>query len=437
MNATYIIPATNRPAVEKKLAEMNRKATRFGTAPITVTFSHNKIEKFKVMRYEGRPDLGYTEYEREWLNAEVAGATAEVNGYYFRATLHHTSDGNIIASVPGYEVPREYRNAPSACHHCGTLRRRSTTYLIESKSGVMQVGRQCLGDFLGANDPHRLASWAEALGAFDSWFVTQEEGTHGPRTEWTLGLSTYLTMVAAAIRKDGWVSRKLAREQDITATATTAWNFFTTTLPEHEEREREARYCDGVDQDGHGIGWNPMDWKLATASIAWASEIEEEEANDFLHNLSVIARSGLVSYRTTGLAASMIAAYKKATQREEERKAAPASPSRHVGTVGERLRDMPIIINAIIDLPPTEWGSRQLVKVADDAGNLFVWFTGATGGVWVFGEERRAPVAGDRMWMTGTVKRHSAFNGVAQTELSRCALASIAPAPKKAKKVKA
>jgi hypothetical protein len=170
MNATYIVPADNRATIELKLAELNKKAAKLGTAPIVITFAHHHLQTWKEERVLGQPEAGYYTYTREWLTADVTGETAVVNGFYFRATLHHTSDGNLIAAVPGYEVPRHYRNAAPACDHCATLRRRSQTFLIESRDGVKQVGRSCLGDFLGMNDPHRMASWAEALGAFDSWF---------------------------------------------------------------------------------------------------------------------------------------------------------------------------------------------------------------------------------------------------------------------------
>jgi hypothetical protein len=430
MNVTYTIPAENREAVTAKLETMNRKAAKLGTAPISVTFAHSHIQTWKERI--GDTDR-FREFSREWLTATVDGATAEIAGYYFRAALHHTTEGNILASVPGYEVPREYRNAPSACHHCGTVRRRSTTFLLESKDGVVQVGRNCLQDFLGGNDPHAMASWAEALGAFDSWFrsLTDEDGQAITRAEPTFALGTYLLAVAAVIRKDGWVSRKLAQESELTATADVAWRLLSGTGNRDEDKRLEARYGDPSGESS----WAPEDWTTRRVTLEWIETLDDETNNDYLHNLAVVGRAGLVNRKTSGLAASMVSAAKRATKQAETKAEPSASTSVHVGALGERLRGVPVTLVGRAELPPTEFGTRMLVRLADNAGNVFVWFTGgdALYGRWDFGngEEARDMVEGDMLYMTGTVKRHGEFGGVKQTEMSRCVLSTKAPEPKK------
>jgi hypothetical protein len=435
MNAVYVVPAENRDTIIAKIEKMNRKATQLGTSPISVTFSHDHIETWTRWSDSAQKDI---EYSREWLKAEVAGAVATLNGYYFRATLHHTTDGNIIASLPGYEVPREYRNAPSACDHCKTTRRRNATYLVESKDGLQQVGQNCVQDFFGGNDPHRMAKWAEMLGAFDSWFVSMsdEEGSLATRREDTVGLMTFLGQNAAVIRLDGWVSKKVASERELPATILTTWDalFGFSFTPPKERYKLQEKYK--ITEE---------DKAQALAIYTWAKESFAAEGaepdNDYLHNLAVITRAGLVSKRTGGLAASMEAAWKRATKKQEERAAAPDSPSGHVGAIGDRLRGLPVTLLGKVDLPPTEWGTRCLVRLADDAGNIFTWFTNgdALYGEWDFGDGLRTLVDGDRMWLTGTIKRHGEFGGIKQTELSRCALASQAPVEKvkKTRKAKA
>lgn len=425
----YIVPAENKAAIDARAAKLNKKAAKLGVPGITVTFAHHHTETWKVEKVEGCPAEGYVEHAREWLSALVHGAAVRLAGWSFIATLHHTSDGNIIAAVPGNEVPREYRNAPSACAHCKTTRRRSATYLLQQGDTTVQVGSDCLQDFLG-NDPHRMASWAEALGAFNSWFVSNEEpsGAWAPDT-FTLG--SFLTHCAAFIRLNGWVSKKYAQESERTATASDAWSYMTRRIVTREDRQYHEKY-------------RPIeeDTATATAALLWAREAlsaEQEDMNDYEHNLGVVVRSGLVNLRVSGLAASLIQAHRRATTVKEEKEAAKNAPeSNHVGTVGERLRDVAVKVDAVIPMPPTDFGPRVLLKVRDESGNLLVWFTGSVGSFkFPEVENFRMPEKGDSMWLTGTVKEHSSFAGLRQTVLSRCALASVAPAPKKAKKVKA
>lgn len=430
---TYVIPAENRTAVEEKLAKMNRKAEKLGTSPISVSFSHDHVERWQ--EWDGHPASTPIEHAREWLKAEVSGAVATLSGYYFRATLHHTTEGNIVASVPGYEVPREYRNAPSACHHCKTTRRRNATYLVESKDGLMQVGQNCVQDFFGGNDPHRMAKWAEMLGAFNSWFLQQEEPGMGGRRERACGLMTFLAQNAAVIRLDGWVSKKVASEREMPATVGTTWEALDgfAFLEPRFRRQQQEKYK--ITEEDKARAEEVYNWAKAT----FAAEGAEPE-NDYLHNLSVIVKAGLVSPRTGGLAASMEAAWKRATQPKPEYATKDGSPSAFVGTVGERLRGVKVTLLGSHELPPTEWGTRMLIRLADDAGNVFVWFTGGDGlhGQWDFGNgDVRELVDGDTLYMTATVKKHKEFGNVKQTEVSRAQLGAQPPVEKVKKTKKA
>lgn len=410
-SVAYVVPAENRETIEKKLDQLNKKAAKLGTAPISMTYVHDHIETWRVEKVLNCPEYGYNEYSREWLKVYVIGAVAEVNGYFFRAALFHTTEGNIIAAVPGYEVPREYRNAGPVCNHCGAARLRSSTYLIESKDGLMQVGRNCLGDFTGANDPHKLAKWAEMIGAFDSWFLSlsEEEGGRGPRPETQVGLEEFLRRTAAVIRVDGWTSKKVAQETERTATVSRVWSIM---------NQRIAKFVK-EDQERYGVkGYIEDDEATATKVLAWATETlcgETEPDNDYLHNLAVITRAGLVSHRTSGLAGSMVAAWRRATQKEEERASAPASVSQYVGKEKERLRDVRMTISAVIELEAGDFGPRRIIKMVDAAGNDFAWFTGAF-----------SCDTGDVYDVTGTVKRHSEYKGAKQTELARCVMTEVA-----------
>jgi hypothetical protein len=424
MDATYVIPASNRAAVEKKLAEVNRKGLKLLAAlftPITVTFEFDRLDKWMEPVNPEHPDGRKRERTREWLKCRVIGEPVSVAGYTFLATLYHTTDGNIVNAVPGALVPEQYHTVGPNCDHCRQLRKRNDTFVVRHTDGTTkQVGRTCLQDFFG-RDPHAIAKWAEAVGAFDSWFVgCAADLERGPRSVPSYSLMEVLTVTAAVIRRDGWVSKAKAKEDaNVTATASTVDAVLNADSSTKWGRELLHDYAETAE-----------DVALATAVYEWAQEqlAVDPGASDYLSNLQVITRADSVNARTLGLAASMIVAYRKALNLIAERTAAKANPSRHIASVGERVRDVPVIVTATRDFS-NEYGPRTMVRMVDQQGNVLVWWTGHN------------PIAATdvgsekTLWLTGTIKRHGEYKGVAQTELSRCIL-SADPTPPKVKRAK-
>jgi hypothetical protein len=414
----YRVPAENLPTLAEKLAKLNKRAAKIGTRPITFTSRF-----LETVKWTETMEGGYTR-ERATEIHEVAliGAVAVVPGFIFLAAIHHTDDGNILAKAPhAGELDPKWRTASPSCDHCGVTRRRNSTYLLLDATGaIRQVGRQCLQDFTGHHDPFAVASWAEAIAAFAAWVggldedeVRRSSGASDPAA----GLKPFLDLVATVIRLDGWTSRGAARDRDdLTATATTAWSAYWAT-PRYDS-QLIKRYVATKTEEDEALAQRTLDWARTL--------IDRDGLNDYLYNLSVVARSELVNYRTNGLAASMIQAYRKEVERQEETKRdAARAPSAHVGTVGERIRGLKVTVRRRTDLEPNDYGPRTLLAFVDDAGNDLTWFTGATGAE-----------VGEVYWLTGTVKAHGEYKGRLQTTVARCVLDLSAPPVKPAKKAK-
>jgi hypothetical protein len=420
--ASFVIPSDNVETLTKKLDQLNRRAAKLGTAPIAVTFAPDHVETWTETTESGREIAR----ARAWVRADVTGAVVVLAGWKFRAAIHHTTDGNLVASLPGStDLPAAYRESQPVCDHCRTTRLRSSTYVVENVATgeLRQVGRQCLADFTGStgNDPMAMARWAEMIGAFLAWFSSfDEDGNRYAWTEPVTSLFSFLETVAAVIRKDGWLSRGAARtnaergDGSTIATADTAWRIFWMIPKTREDREELRRY-----------ETEEVDTTLATATVQWGATLDARtDLNDYLHNLSVVSRSLLVSRKTAGLAASMVVAYQKELNLIAERaREATRAPSSHVGEIGERLRGVKVTVVRVVALEGNEFGPRSIVGMTDETGNDLNWFTGWT-----------SVEIGDVRWLTGTVKAHGEFKGRKQTTLSRCVLDETAPAPKPAKK---
>lgn len=89
---------------------------------------------------------------------------------------------------------------------------------------------------------------------------------------------------------------------------------------------------------------------------------------------------------------------------------ADKSGSQYVGKVGERLKGIPATLLSQLNVGANIYGAVIFIEFMTDDGNVIMWRTGHGCGVEV----------GKRVCLTGTVKKHETYNGVAQTWLTRC-----------------
>jgi hypothetical protein len=100
----------------------------------------------------------------------------------------------------------------------------------------------------------------------------------------------------------------------------------------------------------------------------------------------------------------------KAEERKAARQAADAA-SEHVGTIGERLRDVPVTVEFSKTLDGGAYGPKRIVKMRDNAGNLLVTFGTSE---WLWSAEK-----GERYMIAFTPKEHSEYEGAKQTIVTR------------------
>lgn len=407
VTATYTIYDANLPLLNARLAKINKAARKIGIAEVTYRIIESKTKTF------------LDEYLRERVRLlhviEVTGERPRINGWTFIAALRHFGeDGTIIAALPGHDIPARYRDAGSDCDHCRHRRIRNNTYLLQNDAGdIKQVGSTCLVDFLGHEDPHAVA---ESCG----WF-TEIAGCCGDDDDCLGGggygsnnvsLVYFLSFISLAIRTYGWVSRTRARDMmDVTATANEFWHLERLSHPRESEDERLAENFKAK------YGYAPIptdaDRELAQAAIAWALALEERgDLNDYLHNLLVVARTNVVDFKVTGLAASMIPAYQRATDQLAQREAAAKrAPSQHFGTVGKREVFTLTLVRLIIT-GGGMYGPSYLHIFEDTSGNRAKWFASSDSGM----------LEGETYEVKATVKQHGDYQGQQETVLTRCAI---------------
>ena len=75
----------------------------------------------------------------------------KVGDYEIVAQLEHTGNGNIVRRInPNAFLPDKYLECVPCCDHCKTSRKRAVTYVLMDKNNhYVQVGKNCLKDFVG------------------------------------------------------------------------------------------------------------------------------------------------------------------------------------------------------------------------------------------------------------------------------------------------
>ena len=87
-----------------------------------------------------------------------------------------------------------------------------------------------------------------------------------------------------------------------------------------------------------------------------------------------------------------------------------AGKSTHQGEIGERLRNIPVVVVSCNQFT-SNFGDKNVITFEDEYENVYVWFT-----------TTRSLEAGTHWILTGTVKAHNVYKGTAQTTLTRCSL---------------
>ena len=399
----YLIPAQNLPRLKAEIDRLNKRAVKLEKPLI-------EFEVVSVKTIEKKDDLGFT-YQQTVHECRVSGESPRLNGWSLVAALIPLPNSEMmVREVPGITCPEKYRHADLRCDHCGFLRKRNAVYVLrcdedgpeQSVGEYRQVGRNCLGDFLGHANPEDLLANAEQIWKFMTACREAEEPDYylggGSRIPPQVEINRFVCLTSATIRKCGWTPRSQAESGQ--ATADLVW-----------------RLCVGHGQEVRrlvkelGIVIEDQDVKLAEKALNWARALSPQERTTYLYNLGAACRQEIADYKTCGTVASVIAAFRR--HQDQEASALAMKPKGHVGTIDKREVFEGLTIRA---KKPFEgiW-PKTLVKFTDKDGNVLVW--------WASGSPEIGEV-GDVVKVKATVKEHGSYNGTPQTVLQRVVLES-------------
>ena len=409
----FRIPTWKWPATVKRLERLNKRAAKLGAEPITwsevgtetrllnrsITLSPTGMYTYWETAVDAPPSaMGEVIGQREYQLATVTGVAPRLAGWVFRGTLVHVPEvGNILKTIGDGDVPERFREADAWCDHCALVRRRKDTFLVQSESTGewKQVGRQCLADFLGHQNPEQIASWAEVIATLEDDLDADEDwnGGGGYNADPVVSTRYFLATVAAHIEQNGWLSRTKARETFGEPTADAALKQYNRNIAKTSDRFVT------VTEDHE---------RQADEALEWARGLEGDDLdNDFLWNLHVVTAGDYAPERGAGVLAAVFVAQKYG----EEREARVERPESN--WFGEPKKREEFELEVVFTLV-TEgyYSSTLMVKFVDGAGNEAVWFNGSSDWDWE---------VGDKVRVKATVKAHDEYEGRKQTILTRVA----------------
>ena len=415
---TYRINVRHFERLEAEIAQLNKRASKLRVTPVVL----NVLREESVT---GKNDLGI-EHTATFKIVTVIGETPKLAGWKLVAAIEHQASGeNLISCVPGETVPVSYRTTGIQCDHCKTNRRRSEVFVMQHDDGHhVQIGRNCIADFLGGKSPEGILRWAEWALNIEQVMNKGEEseafggGRYGERTYNT---DEYLKLTAVVIRRLGWVSRstveKLGPESGLKATAEIVGWLMTPSYSAGDRQEKKEFI------EKNQLEVREQDSKLVSDALAWGKALPTD-VGDYVYNLGVACRLGFVQQKTAGLMASLISAYQRHLDREAElnMQRSEKKDRKHLGVVGERTGFAQVTLKTVLSFEDN-FGVKTLLRFEDAEGSILIW--------WKSGDTTMEE--GNVYDITGTVKKHDDYKGTPQTVLQR--VAEGLPKPKKVKKM--
>lgn len=391
---TITVLHARRDEARKVLTKLSKKAHRYGCPDIKFTAGPPRQVEDYVVDWDGS-GRKVTQLVCDFF---VEGDAPKVGNYEFVAKLEFTAGGVLVQNAPGKQASERFRNVGSWCDHCETDRQRRDVFVVEDDEGnQMQVGRTCLRDFLGMDSPNAI------MGRFRFWQeIDDVERGLGMAYQWSASTVGMLELSAVGIRLFGWCSKGQANmDESLTPTVTYVMLGLTTQTLSRTEANLKRRLIAEL---------SDSDREMAHRVLSWARGLDG--SNDYYHNLRVVLTpEAQDDPKRAGLVVSAVAAY----QREEERQLrltkerAEASKSVHLGAEKERLKGLLVTKTDSRVVGGSSFGECVLIKFRTEDGNVLSWFTGSG-----TGREN-----GEQFVIDGTVKRHTEFNGVKETQLTR------------------
>lgn len=397
--ARYFIHEANIEKVEDRISKIGRKCSKFGCS-----FNYSRVgEEFRnVSENPNQLDI------QKFIEIEVEGV-AVVSNWELIAKIEHEAGGCIISKIQfDAEIPAKYGLSDCCvCEHCNSKRHRKVVYILRnSETGEFkQVGSTCLKDFTGVLDAENAARF---FSMFDELHESDGVYIAGSGTPY-YSIRDYLRYCVECVDKFGWFNSSSQY-----STANRAWDYFS-----YKELNRKGmRKPSEMDAEMESVNFDASEehhGAKVSSIIEFVKNMEDDSS--YVISIKSLANSDYFKSKFTGFVASMVICYNKEVERREterkQREEAENNPSKFIGSIGDTLEadfnEFEIV---------TSWdgfyGTTWMYKFVTVEGNILIWKSSK----WIDETETK------KGHVKFTVKDHTEFRGIKQTEVTRCRISA-------------
>lgn len=368
---TYWIPEINLPALEARVARIERTCDRYG---FDFSFEYGDSEFRTVRDVDGLAyTLRYVETKMSW--------SAKILGWEVVALIEAPAcDGgqNVIFRISEVaEIPSEYYTTKLACDHCNSCRHRERTFLVVNNEGkYMQLGSACINAYTGGLDPERIGTIYSRIRNIENLEDVDVESLTDTDT----------------VRFNTYIDRDRCLRFTLDVIAKYGYT------PAHDDMSTGKRVRTHLTAM-HEPTATP---ESAVSIVTWASNIPDT-ASEYMLNVRSALSSKYFKANLVNIVVSAVHVYLQEQDRQHK-----ASMSQYVGSVGDKITVYFESAKIITSTYNFHAELVNLIQGVDHDSNVYIWWTSTFVDI------------DNLKGLTGKVKAHEEFRGVKQTVLTRC-----------------
>ena len=387
---TFTVPALNLDTLIKKLNKLSKKANKYGNSPIGYSIGET-YNKETTIYIDNEP----RKIKTDFTDITVWGDAPQYGDHRFLARVELNDGENIVSNIGGKELAERFRFMVSECDHCGHNRVRNAVYVFEDQNGnQIAVGKTCLKDFTGCDNPLEIVNRAQFLQDIKTICDEELNSFGGGYGNSYFTVNEVLQYAAANIRENGWVSKAMAMNSYDDTIMTTYDMVLNDLFPNAKRKPIETIEADKA---------------MANTVMEYFRNMEYNAANgDYINNLRVIIGNDTVKRNHIAILVSAVNVILKEKQKKAE---SCASVSEYVGTIKERMRGIELTFVREISLGFGMYGEQYLYSFKDTSGNVFTWIT-----------THREFEIGETITMDFTIKQHKEYRDIKQTVITRATI---------------
>lgn len=405
------------PGFCKEVKRLNRRASKVGVSEITFVVGE-QVNKTRKVFHSQDGETSEHSYPVSCFEIEVTLPAFEDYKWQLAATIT-PNEGRVFVDshIAGFDIAPYHTADVKQCDHCNMKRARSLVYVVRNiaDGSLQQVGRNCFADYVGSKGLGAL----EFKAVLDTFFRDDEGECFFPAAgavDSVRLLDILVRAEAIALHMGGWRNNGKDEFGMVISPGTHRLAASTSHF--------EAEFYGKVSETNSAVAKLAADPALIARVEADILTMQEMDCGDNEFGQMLAYCAGFEFIPTKKAAA---VAYLCEFVRGEARKAAleaKKATMTHVGTVGKRevFTQLTLVRCHTID---GYYGITTFYNFEDPAGNALVWKTSSGLDMAI----------GDMIDLKATVKDHSEFRGIPQTNIARAVVYVPKVKKSRAKKV--